>query len=133
MTVRAKQVNVTICNSWDSTHATKPLFGDTVSLKPCWFCKTTCSLAQFQRVTVSIQEFLIWQLPRQSSPGVLMVFLQADRVAEDLTPACGLHGGIAKHSKRTHGVVASSDRPHLETIHSLEAEYEIQAAAEAQR
>lgn len=67
------------------------------------------------------------------TPAVLMVFLQADRVAEDLTPAYGLNGGIAKHSKRTHGVVASSDRPHLETIHSLEAEYEIQAAAEAQR
>lgn len=87
MTVKAKQVNVTICNSWDSTKATKALLGDTVSPKPCWFCKTACSLAQIQRVTVSIQKFLIWLLPRQSTPGVLMVFLQADRVTEDLTPA----------------------------------------------
>lgn len=94
MTVtKAKQVNVTIYNSWDSTNATMPLLRSTVSLKPPnWFCKTACNLAPFQCVTISIQEFLIWLLPRQSYPGVLKVSLQADHQEPDTCL-------WAKHSK----------------------------------
>lgn len=68
------------------------LISGIVSPKPCWFPKTACLLAPFQHVNIFIEDFPIWQLPRQSFPGVLVVSLQKDQATESVTPAYGLHG-----------------------------------------
>ena len=76
------------------------------SPKPWWFHKTACYLALFQLADISIEDFPIWQLPRQPCPGLLDGVLTQGSGHWERDTCLWATWEIARQSERSQGMAA---------------------------